>query len=179
LGFERGDLFGAVATFSHELLVELGEPGLLGLDEDAVLVVDEAVWRQAIRRRSVARDDVVLFGHAPDCSAGLSAGTTYHYRLVASSEGGISYGEDETFTTPGIVDPLINPVTTPLIATLAIAFPTGSQANTGTTTKTLTSAQKLAAALKACHAKKGKKRAACEVTARKRYAPVKRKGKKK
>jgi hypothetical protein len=40
--------------------------------------------------------------------------------------------------------------------------------------KTLTRAQKLKAALKACHKKpKGAKRAACEKTARKRYGPVK------
>jgi len=30
---------------------------------------------------------------------GLAAGTTYHFRLVASSAGGTSYGEDRTFTT--------------------------------------------------------------------------------
>jgi hypothetical protein len=29
----------------------------------------------------------------------LTAGTTYHYRLVASNSGGISYGSDVTFTT--------------------------------------------------------------------------------
>ena len=42
------------------------------------------------------------------------------------------------------------------------------------TKKTLTRAQKLAAALKACRKKaKGKKRTACDVKARKRYGPVK------
>ncbi len=30
---------------------------------------------------------------------GLQAGTTYHYRIVASSAGGTSYGADQTFTT--------------------------------------------------------------------------------
>ncbi len=46
--------------------------------------------------------------------------------------------------------------------------------------KTLTRAQKLALALKACHKKKGAKRATCEKAARHKYAPiVKRKGKKK
>jgi hypothetical protein len=34
--------------------------------------------------------------------AGLAAGTTYHYRVVAENEWGTSYGKDETFTTaPG------------------------------------------------------------------------------
>jgi hypothetical protein len=30
---------------------------------------------------------------------GLRAGTTYHFRIVASSPSGTSYGEDQTFTT--------------------------------------------------------------------------------
>ncbi|HEV7484015.1 MAG TPA: hypothetical protein VGO13_13040 [Solirubrobacterales bacterium] len=34
---------------------------------------------------------------------GLSPSTTYHYRLVANSEGGTSYGSDQTFTT--LADP--------------------------------------------------------------------------
>jgi hypothetical protein len=47
------------------------------------------------------------------------------------------------------------------------------------TKKTLTRAQKLAAALKICHKKAKGKRAACEARARKQYGPPKRKGKKK
>ncbi len=112
---------------------------------------------------------------------GLDPSTTYHYRLVVSSPAGTSVGEDATFTTPGILDPLVNPTTTPLIATPAIAFPAGSQENTGatkTTTKKLTSTQKLAKALKACHAKKGKKRATCEAAAHSRYGAAKKKRKK-
>ncbi len=47
-------------------------------------------------------------------------------------------------------------------------------------TKTLTRAQKLALALKTCHKKpKGAKRASCERQARKKYAPIKKKAKKK
>ncbi len=42
------------------------------------------------------------------------------------------------------------------------------------TVKSLSRAQKLARALKACHAKKAKKRSRCEATARKRYGPAKR-----
>ena len=32
--------------------------------------------------------------------AGLSAGTTYHFRIVASNTAGTRYGTDRTFTTP-------------------------------------------------------------------------------
>jgi hypothetical protein len=110
---------------------------------------------------------------------GLNPGTTYHYRLVVSNPAGTSEGADQTFTTPGILDPLVNPAATPLIANPAIVFPAGSQANTGTTTKTLTSAQKLAAALKVCKKEKSKsKRARCKTQARKRYGPAKKTKKK-
>ena len=109
---------------------------------------------------------------------GLDPGTTYHYRLVVSSPAGTSEGADETFTTPGILDPLVNPATAPLIANPAIAFPTGSLANTGTTTKTLTKAEKLTAALKVCKKdKKKSKRAKCEKAAHKKYGATKKKGK--
>lgn len=33
---------------------------------------------------------------------GLHGGTTYHFRIIASSEGGTSYGADMTFTTPAV-----------------------------------------------------------------------------
>jgi hypothetical protein len=64
----------------------------------------------------------------------LQPGTTYHYRVVAISEGGTSYGADQTFTT-GVFPTaaLIAPPTTPLLATPPIAFPAPTA---GTTTKT-------------------------------------------
>jgi hypothetical protein len=110
---------------------------------------------------------------------GLAAGTTYHYRLVVSNPGGTAEGQDATFTTPAISDPLVNPAVAPLVATPSTAFPTGSQANTGTSTKTLTKAEKLKKALKACHAKKGKRRTSCERAARKQFGPVKKRATKK
>ncbi len=58
---------------------------------------------------------------------GIDPDTTYHYRLVVSNPGGTAVGEDETFTTPGILDPLVNPATAPLIALPNIAFPTGTE----------------------------------------------------
>jgi hypothetical protein len=104
----------------------------------------------------------------------LAPGTTYHYRLAATNADGSSYGRDMTFTTPGAPSPILQPLTSPLIAPPAIAFPAGSQANTGTTgTKNLTRAQKLAAALRTCRTKTKGKRVGCERRARKQYASVK------
>ncbi len=107
---------------------------------------------------------------------GLQAGTTYHYRLVVTNPGGTSVGQDETFTTPPISDPLVNPTVPPLIATPNIAFPKEEKAS-GTTTKTLTNAEKLKKALKACKKEKKKKkkskRVACEKRAKKKYPTTK------
>jgi hypothetical protein len=101
---------------------------------------------------------------------GLDPNTTYHYRLVATSPAGTSYGEDETFTTPGILDPLVFPTTAPLVAPPTIAFPVEAK---GTKTKSLTNAQKLANALKACKKEKKSKRAKCEKQAHKQFGPTK------
>lgn len=107
---------------------------------------------------------------------GLDPSTTYHYRLVASSPAGTSYGEDQTFTTPGILDPLVFPATAPLITAPTTAFP----AEKGTsTTKSLTNVQKLANALKACKKDKSKKkRMSCEAQAHKKYGAAKKDKKK-
>jgi DNA-binding beta-propeller fold protein YncE len=40
----------------------------------------------------------------------LQPATTYHYRLAATNQDGTSYGQDETFTTPGFSTALIAPV---------------------------------------------------------------------
>jgi hypothetical protein len=104
----------------------------------------------------------------------LAPGTTYHYRLSASNADGTSYGQDMTFTTPGVPSPILQPLTLPLLAVPDIAFPTESGATTKTQTKALTRAQKLAKALKACKKDKSKsKRAKCESQAHKRYGPAK------
>lgn len=127
----------------------------------------------------------------------LEPGTAYHYRLVAESAGGVTYGTDQQFTTlpgpppvqgeenviqnpvlPGIViAALPEPPAQPLLALPLITFPTEA----GTTThKTLTNAQKLANALRVCHAKHNReKRITCEKRAHKRYPSTKkRRGKK-
>lgn len=103
----------------------------------------------------------------------LAPGTTYHYRLAATNADGSSYGQEMTFTTPGIPSPIIQPFTAPLLATPTIAFPTETGTPTKTLTKALTRAQKLAATLKTCRKKPKGKRAGCERRARKQYAPAK------
>ncbi len=109
----------------------------------------------------------------------LAPGTTYHYRLTATNADGTSKGQDMTFTTAGAPSPITQPLTLPLIATPTIAFPS-EPGKVSTTVKTLTKAQKLAKALKACEKDKSKaKRAACKKQVKKRYVPVMKKRTKK
>ena len=85
----------------------------------------------------------------------LTPGTTYHYRLVASSFDGTTYGQDETFTTPEVSPAVAQPPGTPLLASPTEAFPLVAGAVTGPVSaakprKAPTGAQKLEAALRAC-----------------------------
>jgi DNA-binding beta-propeller fold protein YncE len=117
--------------------------------------------------------------------AGLAPGTSYHYRLVASSSGGTTYGWDQTLTTfPPVPAASTGPASMSSGGQSApiIAFPNLSgfapmpppPAKTTITPKALTKAQKLTKALKACKKAKSKsKRTACEKQARKKYAPPK------
>jgi hypothetical protein len=104
----------------------------------------------------------------------LAPGATYHYRMVAINSDGKIYGADQTFTTPAYSAPIVLPSALPLIGAPSIAFPTetGSVPVIG---KTLTNAQKLASALKACKKKAKHLRAGCEKRAHKRYVVAKRK----
>jgi hypothetical protein len=43
--------------------------------------------------------------------SGLSASTTYHFRIVATNGGGTRYGSDQTFTTTGPPSGTTNPAT--------------------------------------------------------------------
>jgi hypothetical protein len=105
---------------------------------------------------------------------GLSPGTTYHFRLIATNVYGSASGTDVTFTTPDFPTALIAaPVAPALIPAPATAFPT--QRSAGPQTRSLSRAQKLADALKECRAQRSKrKRAACESKARERYGKAKR-----
>ena len=127
---------------------------------------------------STSYDGARLFGNAGSSSGEVQAtaalqylvpSTTYHYRLVATNFDGTTYGQDQSFTTPGVPSPVGQPATIPLIATPSVAFPSIAGATTGpakVTTKALTNAQKLKNALKACRKKPKRQRAACEKRAR-------------
>jgi hypothetical protein len=106
----------------------------------------------------------------------LQPGTTYYYRVVASSQDGTSYGAEQSFTTgsfPGL--PGVSAVQ--ILGWPAFVAETAARTarealegtNTGPPSKPLTKAQKLAKALKACGKKPKKQRASCRRQAKKRY----------
>jgi hypothetical protein len=105
----------------------------------------------------------------------LAPGSTYHYRIVSINSDGKTYGADQTFTTPAYSAPIVLPFALPLLQTPAIVFPTATGTIVGGVThKSLTNAQKLANALKACRKKAKRRQAVCEKRARKRYPSAKR-----
>lgn len=83
---------------------------------------------------------------------GLQPGTTYYYRVLATSTDGTSYGEIKTFTTQGFPPPLTVPSALPLLATPSIAFPT----ETGTTVIVSKAKHKTKVKHKAKHKRKGR-----------------------
>jgi hypothetical protein len=108
----------------------------------------------------------------------LQPGTTYYYRVTATNADGTSQGAPAAFTTPGFPTLLAAPASPPLVATPQVAFPR-EEKESATTVKTLTNAQKLAAALKACKKQRGKrKQAKCKKQARGRYGQARSKRKK-
>jgi hypothetical protein len=97
----------------------------------------------------------------------------YHYRLVATNKGGSEYGSDVTFTTGEYPASVIQEAP---VSTASFGFFNPEAEAKGSQTKSLTNAQKLVNALKACKKDKAKgKRASCEKKARKRYGGVKKK----
>lgn len=105
----------------------------------------------------------------------LVPGVTYHYRLSATSFDGTSYGQDGSFTTPGVASAIVQPASAPLIASPAEVFPSIAGAITQPAAvvkhkKAATGARrKLAGALAECRKRDrpGGRRAACEARARK------------
>jgi hypothetical protein len=122
-----------------------------------------------------------LFGNAGDSTGEvpvsislqyLVPGTTYHYRLSATSFDGTSYGQDGTFTTRGVPAGLAQPPATPLIASPVVRFPAIAGATSmrrAATRVALARARKLTNALRACRRKSPNKRRSCEKQARKQY----------
>jgi hypothetical protein len=105
----------------------------------------------------------------------LVPGTTYHYRLAATSFDGSTVGQDGTFTTPGVPSSIGQPPTTMLIASPNTQFPSIAGAISGppSSRKATTNTKKLANALKACKRKPKKQRAACERRAKKQHKKTK------
>jgi phosphodiesterase/alkaline phosphatase D-like protein len=58
----------------------------------------------------------------------LAPGVTYHYRVVATNQDGIAYGQDQTFTTPGYPNLLVVPVSA--APALAVAAPAVTSTST-------------------------------------------------
>lgn len=123
-----------------------------------------------------------LFGNAGDgtgeveVTAGLQylvPGTTYHYRLSATSFDGTTYGPDQTFATPSLLSLAIaQPASTPLIGTPTVQFPSIAGAITEpvkVASKSLTEVQKLKNALRVCRKKAKRPRVACEKQADRKY----------
>ena len=112
---------------------------------------------------------------------GLQPGTTYAYRIAihfgdGTISGSTATGAGLTFTTEGLPAVLVSPAPLAQMAIPPTPFPKESAK---ATPKSLTRAQQLANALKACAKKSKSKRAACRRSARKKYAVSKMKGKKK
>jgi DNA-binding beta-propeller fold protein YncE len=102
----------------------------------------------------------------------LAPGSTYHYRLVASSFDGTSYGQDGTFTTPGVPEVVVQPASEPQLASPSLQFPSlvGATGAPSTQQKSARTARGLSRALKACAKYKQRdRRAACRAHVRKRY----------
>ncbi|MFL5828980.1 MAG: hypothetical protein ACJ76X_03610 [Solirubrobacteraceae bacterium] len=71
---------------------------------------------------------------------GLSAGTQYHFRLVASSSAGTSYGSDLNFTTTASSATTTTTTTTPTTTTTTATTTTTTASTTTTTSQTTSSA---------------------------------------
>lgn len=104
----------------------------------------------------------------------LQPATSYAYRIAIRSGYGSAMGAPSRFTTQGLPVALTVPVVLPQLALPGIAFPATVVGVAKNTTKSLTSAQRLARALRACRKKRSRgRRVACEKQAQRKYAPSK------
>jgi hypothetical protein len=107
----------------------------------------------------------------------LVPGVSYHYRLVATSFDGTSYGQDGSFTTPGVSSSIAQPSSEALIAGPVEVFPSVVGAITepvGVVKHRKASkgaAGKLVGALGVCRKRDrpGRRRVVCEARARRAY----------
>ncbi len=153
-------------------------------------------------KRSFSETEAIGEGTSPieetNSLGGLTAGRTYHYRIVASNNNNatpqLTYGQDETFTTTGTppTPPSNGSGETPpqstsststagvfpnLTAIVPVALVKEAGEATPSEVKSLTRAQKLAKALKQCKRDKKSIRLGCEQRAKGKYGPKTRKGK--
>ena len=154
-------------------------------------------------KRSFPEPEAIGEGTSPvaetNTLGGLTAGRTYHYRVVASNDNNgtpqVVYGQDEAFTTTGTPPaPPSNgsgeapPQSTSSTSTatvfpnltgiVPVAFVKERGEAAPSEVKSLTRAQKLKKALKACRRSRGAKRLKCERRAHARYGKTtNRKGK--
>jgi hypothetical protein len=103
---------------------------------------------------------------------GLSPGTTYHYRILASNASGTSYGPDETFATTGATQTsTFTPFAVPSVPRLAIApytFPAQTAGSAPGTSKVVVRKHKQSTPASACKkASKKTTRAKCRKNAHK------------
>jgi phosphodiesterase/alkaline phosphatase D-like protein len=127
----------------------------------------------SLQPATVTSSSGTVLGISTSFNGDLQPGTTYYYRVVASSKDGTSSGAEKSFTTgsfPGL--PGAAPVQLiawpPFVAAALAASEPHETTNTGGP-KPLTKAQKLAKALKACSKKPKKQRASCRRQAKRRY----------
>jgi hypothetical protein len=168
----------------------------------AFAYIDEAGYEAAVAAHApdpYAAGSTTAYAHLPAGRAavavgpvtadGLEPSTTYHYALLAVNAAGTSIGGDAAFTTaaaapapPAQVTPpppapgpyqLSVPATQPTLANPLASVPaTGVLGSTTRGRPAPSSAQRLAAALKACRRRPRRQRPACERAARRRYGAV-------
>lgn len=130
----------------------------------------------SLQPATVTSSSETVLGISTSFNGDLQPGTTYYYRVVASSQDGTSYGAETSFTT-GSFPGLPGLTAVPILAWPAFVAETAARsarealegANTRPPSKPLTKAQKLAKALKACGKKPKKQRASCRHQAKRRY----------
>jgi sugar lactone lactonase YvrE len=134
--------------------------------------------------RGTGFEGAPIFGSAGDGESpeaiqaqlqGLIPGTTYEFRVTVRNADGQETSGVQTFTTLSVSSPIAEPPIAPLLAVPPLLFP-ATESTTSPPPKSLTRAQQLAKALKACAKKPKGKRAACRRQARRRYGPIKKRG---